>query len=176
MASGNIERGEIEREVRKAVAAALQAYDMQKMSMMAGGSTGTDLGNREAGRNVVAGGEEGFPWGPTRGLWYVSVSGAVVTVGAGAIRPRDEAIYECAAQDVTITADGQWICWEMTYNGGTDAWTLTIASDPVTSATPPTDHDGIVRGPLYKVTLTDGVVTGVVPWQHGIATCNLWGK
>jgi hypothetical protein len=115
---------------------------------------------------------EAFPYGSKRWLWGVDVADDVVTVGAGALR-RAGQIYTCAAADVTITADAQYIAWKMTYSSGTDTWALTVDTTP--TLTMPADADNIMRGPLYKVTFADDVVTGVVPWQHGIVVSNLWG-
>lgn len=108
-----------------------------------------------------------FPYGSTKWLWGVDVDGAVVTVGAGALR-RAGSIYTCAADDITVTANSQWIGWQ--FDPATNTLTIIGPEDDM-----PEDGDGYMRGPLYNVTFADSRVTGLVVWQFGIVVSNLYG-
>ena len=116
-----------------------------------------------------------FPFGSTRWLFGIEIAGAVVTVGAGAIR-RAGSIYTSAETDITITADGDWIGWQ--YDPSPSANTLSIIG-PETSM--PADGDGFMRGPLYQFSWTDATSSGPAyailrtVWQHGIIASDLFG-
>ena len=100
------------------------------------------------------------------GLWKVSVNGATLTIGAGAIQYNGTMVTSAAA-DVTVTTDTQYIGWKYTLSSGV----LEVITTP--SATPIVPATGLVQGTLYKITSAGAgaarKVTGVEPWQYNYA-------
>lgn len=164
MGGSEINVRQLSAEIRRAVADELTARNMLAMGQAGAQADKPDLGNREADRGAVSMGEDGFPWGTTRWLWGVSVSGAVVTVGAGALRWLGT-LYTCSAANVTITANTQYIAWKLTLSGPT------LEIDTTPTASMPAGETGVLRGALYKVTSVvvggNRYVTAVTPWQYG---------
>ncbi|MFZ4397182.1 MAG: hypothetical protein ACOYOU_16325 [Kiritimatiellia bacterium] len=117
--------------------------------------------------------DTGFPYGPDKFLWGIDHEGAVLTVGAGMLRRAGD-IFTCEQADITITADGQYVGWTLTHNEYA-AWILAI--DPAPHDAIPADSDGIMRGPLYRVSYSStlSAITGVCTLQCGIVYPALFG-
>ena len=80
------------------------------------------------------------------GNFGYTVAGAVVSI-VDSFCYRGGVAIDVAADDVTITGDGQWVVLE--YNPGTDA----AAFGLWTSAGKPADHDGLVVRGLHQFDL-----------------------
>lgn len=80
-----------------------------------------------------------------------TVSGAVVTVNAGYIKRGKSIAYLLAGDDITITADGQWIAVEYVFATNTPNFALT--------PTYPIPDSTAYRWALHKWTLSGGAAS-----------------
>lgn len=98
------------------------------------------------------------------GNWDYTVAGAVVSMAASFFM-RGGVPVDVAADDVTITGNGQWVVLECT--PGATPGSDTTAYNLWTAAGKPQDHDGLLVRGLHQFNLVGGVAVEIFDARWG---------